>query len=108
MTYTLTPKMVEAITDVEVAFSTTSLLPKWEEIPDRYKKGGTIESKIVESMIYGSEMPEMYVHFKDGFTIKLVQRCVDSHLASFRVKHEHKCAGVAYMISLMCDFGEDN
>jgi len=39
---------------------------------------------------------------KEGFTPEMLNRAVRSHLQSYGPKHEHKIAGVGYMMSRAC------
>lgn len=103
MSYALTPEQVQSVTDVEEVFGTIKFLPEMEQIPDEFKRQGRIECKVVASMFYGTEMPDATVEFKDGFEPKSVLKCFMAHLKSFEPKHERKMAGVAYMMSLVCD-----
>lgn len=103
MTYVLTPEQVKSVTDVEEAFGTIKLLPELDQVPVEFKQNQRIECKVVSSMFYGTEMPEASVVFKDGFEPKSVMKCFMAHLKSFEPKHERKMAGVAYMMSLVCD-----
>lgn len=105
MPYTITRADLASINDVELAFSTDKFLPKWEEIPQAFKKPN-IYAKIAEALCLGLIMPEGDLVFHDGFTdeaaAKDLDRCVRAHVKSFRPKHEHKIAGVGFMISQVC------
>ncbi|MCY9866461.1 hypothetical protein OTK49_28380 [Vibrio coralliirubri] len=107
MTYSLTPEQVNSITDIEAAFSTIKLLPEWDQIPDEFKRDQRIECKVVASMFYGCEMPDSTVEFNAGFEPEKVMRCFMAHLSSFSPKHERKMAGVAYMMSIVCNIKEE-
>lgn len=101
MPYTITPDMLSATTDLEIAFGTTRLLPKIEDIPDEFKASNTY-TKLVESLFFTGKPTDGNVAFippfDDASAIHLA-RTVNAHLRSFEPKHEHKIAGVAYMIS---------
>ncbi|ONF42519.1 hypothetical protein BTO32_15005 [Marinobacter lutaoensis] len=99
--YSLTPEQVASITDVELAFSTERLLPTWEEIPEDFKRGNLYTS-LAEAIFYGTELPACKVELNDGVKPEHLNRCVRAHLQSFGPKHEHKIAGVGYMISQAC------
>lgn len=98
MTYALTREDIDSITEVEHAFSTNRLLPTWEEIPVEFKSGNKF-TMLVEALFYGSEIPSFEMEIDDSIDNELLKRCVYAHLASYAPKHEHKIAGVAYMIS---------
>ena len=98
MPYSLTPDDVASITDVELAFSTERLLPAWPDIPADFK-GGNLYTKVAEAIFYGWELPDCEIEMKDGFEPQALNRMVRAHLQSFGPKHEHKIAGVGYMIA---------
>lgn len=101
MVYAITPEDTKKIDDVDVAFGTTKLLPKMEDIPKEFIiNGGNEYTKLAEKVFYGSPLSGSIL-FRDGFDQKLFVRTVRAHLASFEPKHEHKIAGVGYMISKM-------
>lgn len=101
MSYHLTPEQIDSITDPEWAFSTERLLPAWDDIPESFKKGN-IYTKLASSIFYGTEMPECRIELFDGVGAKSLNRCIRAHLQSFGPKHEHKIAGVGFMISCAC------
>ncbi|MBB4867411.1 hypothetical protein HNP46_006324 [Pseudomonas nitritireducens] len=98
MAYSVTPEQVASITDVEVAFSTERLLPAWDDIPDEFKIGNEY-TRLVEAIFYGRPLPQCNIEIADGLEPAHVQRCTQAHLKSHGPKHEHKMAGVAYMLS---------
>lgn len=98
MAYALTPEQVASITDVELVFSTSRLLPAWEEIPDDFRRGN-LYTEIASAIFYGTTLPDSFIDLKPGFTQEKIVRLVRSHLRSFAPKHEHKIAGVGYMLS---------
>ncbi|KPM97654.1 hypothetical protein [Vibrio alginolyticus] len=106
MAYELTPEMVSSITDVERAFSTTRLLPPMDEIPEEFFSDENIYTKISNAMIFQQNMPNGVVLFDKGYEEADMVKCVEAHAESYSPKHEHKVAGVAYMISLMCTIDE--
>lgn len=107
MPYTLTPADVASITDVECAFSTTRLLPEVEDIPAEFKsQRGNIYTDIADCIFFGKEMPEAEIEMKEGFDPEAVNRCVRAHLTSWSPKHQHKIAGVGYMISMTMSITE--
>lgn len=102
--YTIMPADLDAITDVEVAFGTTKLLPKMEQIPADFKERGDdlIYFQIVNSLFCGTPLPKGNVVFNEGFEQGKVVRAARAHIASWEPKHEHKTIGVAYMLKCMC------
>lgn len=101
MSYHLTPEQIDSITDPEWAFSTERLLPAWDDIPEAFKKGN-VYTELASSIFRGTEMPACRVELFDGVGAKNLNRCIRAHLQSFGPKHEHKIAGVGFMISCAC------
>jgi len=101
--YTLTPADLASITDPERAFSTMRLLPAWSDISDEFKSGN-IYTELAEAIPYGRPLPDGEIKFLPGFeeSADALNTCVRAHLQSFGPKHEHKIAGVGYMISKAC------
>lgn len=101
MSYTLTPEQAASITDPELVFGATRLLPEWDDIPEEFKAGHNLYCKLASCLFYGTELPELEVTMYEGFTPQVLQKCVRAHLVSFAPKHELKMAGVGFMISKM-------
>lgn len=101
--YVLTPADLASITDPEKAFGTMRLLPVWTAIPEEFKRGN-LYTKLAESIFYGTALPDGEIEFLPGFELSAgdLNTCVRVHLQSFGPKHEHKIAGVGYMISKVC------
>lgn len=105
MPYSLTPADLKTITDVDCAFGATKLLPALDDIPAEFKShSGNLYTKLADALFFGRKLPECDIQMNPGFEdcVADLRRCVGAHLASFEPKHEHKIAGVAYMISKMC------
>lgn len=100
MTYEITAKQVNSITDVEVAFSTMRFLPPREVIPDSFWEGNTYTG-LADAIFFGWALPALSIDIKDGIGPEALRRCVEAHLQSWGPQHEHKIAGVGYMISCM-------
>ncbi|RQV01610.1 hypothetical protein DF039_36975 [Burkholderia cenocepacia] len=98
-----------SINDAEMAFSTERLLPDWSDVPAEFRNGN-VYTRIAEAIFYGTKLPDGEVTFRDGFrddeAASDLQRCVRAHLQSFGPKHEHKIAGVGYMIAHVCEVKE--
>lgn len=101
--YMLTHADLASITDPERAFSTMRLLPAWEDIPDEFKSGN-IYTELAEAIFYDRLLPEGEIELLPGFedSADALNTCVRAHLLSFGPRHEHKIAGVGYMISKVC------
>jgi hypothetical protein len=98
MPYTVTPQDMDSITDVEMAFSTDRLLPPVEDIPTEFFRGNQY-TKLVEAIFYGLQMPDGQIEMKEGFTPESLNRAVRAHIQSFTPKHEHKIAGVGFLVA---------
>lgn len=101
MAYQLTPEQIGSITAPELAFSTERLLPPWEDVPEDFRKGN-IYTELASAIFYGTEMPNSTIALNEGFEAEKLNRCIRAHLQSWGPKHEHKIAGVGYMIACAC------
>lgn len=105
--YTLTRESLGTITDVEMAFGTTKLLPAYEQVPAEFKGSGNAYTKLLDCMFAGVPLPDGEVRFLPGFddpeAPQLLARVIHAHLRSWTPKHEHKIAGLGYLISLACE-----
>lgn len=104
--YKLTRDALNTITDVEMAFGTTKLLPPNETVPEEFKRGN-VYTVLVDCLFAGKPVPNGEIEFREGFddpeAPKLLNRVVSAHLRSWEPKHEHKIAGLGYLISLACE-----
>jgi len=102
MAYKVTREDLSSITDVELAFSTDKLLPAWEEIPQEFKDGN-LYTHLAEAIFDGRPLPGLAMEFLPGFedaeAPAALNKCVRAHLQSFSSKHQHKIAGVGYMMA---------
>lgn len=98
MAYNVSLEDMASISDVELAFSTERLLPAWEDIPVEFQRGNRY-TELAEAMFCGRALPSCEIEMKDGFDPQALNRAVRAHLQSFGPKHEHKIAGVGYMIA---------
>jgi len=106
MTYKITRTDLASITDLELAFSTERFLPAWDEIPSEFK-AGNLYTRIAESIFYGRPMPEFEMafrgEFEDADAPAAINKCVRAHLQSYARKHEHKIAGVGFLMAQVFD-----
>lgn len=104
--FNLTRESLNTITDVEIAFGTTKLLPSYDAVPEEFKRGNDY-TKLLEHLFFGPSVPKGEIVFRDGFkdveAPALLHRVVMAHLRSFEPKHEHKIAGLGYLISQVCE-----
>ncbi len=101
MSYELSVEDVNSITKAEFAFSTERLLPNWNDIPDDFKAGNSY-TQFVEKLFYGSPLPNCNIELKMNIEPESMKQCILAHLSSFAPKHEHKIAGVGFMLYQMC------
>ena len=104
--FKLKRESLNTITDVEIAFGTTKLLPPFDAVPDEFKRGNDY-TKLLDRLFADQPPPEGEIVFREGFddadAPALLNRVVRAHLRSFEPKHEHKIAGLGYLISLACE-----
>lgn len=107
MPYTLTRADLASINDVEMAFSTNRLLPEWLDIPADFKSGNDY-TKLAEAIFHDWPLPKQTIEFQHGFQDDAaaadLNKCIRAHLQSWSPKHEHKIAGVGFMISMVARF----
>lgn len=98
MTYAVSLADLESITDAEAAFSTERLLPEWKVVPQDFRDGN-LYTKLAEAIFFGTTLPAGDIELKPGVTPEKLSKAVRAHLQSFGPKHEHKIAGVGYLIA---------
>lgn len=101
LVFQVNPAQLPAISDVEAAFGTTRLLPPENVIPEAFWRGN-LYTRVAECRFYGRMVPDAHMQLRDGVSAPQMVRMVDAHLRSFEPKHEHKIAGVGYLMSLLC------
>lgn len=92
---------IPEVTLAEFAFPATPPgLPAWDEIPDEFKKShGNAWVEVVE-VWFNSGWPDGWVVLpREGVDPKKAFIAMAACLQSFEPKHEHKIAGVAFMLS---------
>jgi hypothetical protein len=96
-----TPDMpVPEINDIELVFGTTKALPKYEDVPEEFKRGSNLYVRAVSGLFFhGGLLSEYGLKVRDGLDALNVHRAISAHLCSWEPKHEHKEAGVALMLS---------
>ena len=92
---------VPEISDAEMAFGTTKALPPYASIPEKFRDfhADTKWNKFVSDMFF---LGGAHVNLKpkEGVDADKAWRAVVAHLKSWAPKHEHKEAGVAYLMSI--------
>lgn len=98
MTYSISPDQVESITDHEMAVGTDRLLPSEHVIPRTFWDGN-LYTRIIDALFAGTPMPHCDIVFLDEFQPSKVLRAVKAHLRFAGTEHQHRIAGVAYLLS---------
>jgi hypothetical protein len=78
------------------------LIPKWEEIPDEFKKPNNKYVKFINEWFF-SGVDAARLIAKDGIDRRKAITHVKNCMNSWEIKHEHKEAGCAYLLSLWFD-----
>lgn len=95
---------VPVLNDVDVAFPSNPPLPPMAEIPAQFKRRGDPMVRVVSSLFFnGGSLAQHGLKFKSGINERNAMRAIKACLGSFQPKHEHKEAGVAYMLSEWCE-----
>lgn len=91
---------IQPVDDVDLAFGgkMEKLLPAYDVIPKEFKDGHTKWNKFFGDWFYQG-LPEMNVTPKDGVDKVKALRHLKAIMGAWQPKHEHKEAGVAYLMS---------
>jgi hypothetical protein len=105
MTYSISRADLDTITDADLVRSTMKLLPEWADIPAEFRNGN-VYTRMAEARLLDYPMPDLSISFLPGFddeaACKAIDRCIVAHLKAFTPRHEHRIAGVGYMLSKVC------
>ncbi|WP_207951208.1 hypothetical protein [Cupriavidus sp. L7L] len=105
MTYSLSRAEVDSITDGDVQCSTMKLLPEWDDIPADFRNGN-LYTRLAEARLLDYQLPGISIaflpEFDDAEACQAIDRCITAHLNAFAPRHQHRIAGVGYMISKVC------
>lgn len=93
-----------AVSDAEVAFPTTvdHLMPSYADVPSEFKSNSNKFVKLVMTWFY-SGLEKKILREKNGIDRNAAFRHLRAIMGSWEPKHEHKMAGVAYLLSLWFD-----
>lgn len=103
--YQLGPDQLDQITDAELAFATEKFLPPMEAIPKEFVDGNTKWNQLFTAWFFNG-LQSLKVVPKAGIDSGKAIRCISAHMKSWGPKHEHKTAGVAYMMSMLFEDAE--
>ncbi len=74
------------------------LLPDYAAIPPEFKDGDTKWNQLFSAWFYGG-LKDLKLKARDGVDEKKALRHIRAVMVSFQPKHEHKEAGVAFLLS---------
>lgn len=109
----ITLEDLSSINDLDVAFGTTRFLSEWGVVPKDFKDHKNVYVRLADALFFGEELPNAEVIIASHLASQnedissMMQRFIMAHLRSWEPKHEHKIAGVAYLISQICQLRED-
>jgi len=89
------------ISDAELVFGTTKLLPKRSEVPEEFDFMGSSKWNKLFTDIFFVGLEDLDVTPKEGVDADAALLCIKAHMSSWEPKHEEKEAGVAYMMSIL-------
>jgi hypothetical protein len=88
------------ITDLDLAFPgpviDLGLLPKWEDIPEEFRNRDNEWAKAASKLFFKGGKG---LAFKEGVAVVKAKRHIAACLRSYQPKHEHKIAGVGWLLS---------
>lgn len=100
---------IPEISDLDLAFPTSAPLPDWNDIPEEFRQhNGTRFNKIASLIFFkGGRLVDYGLSPKSGIDPRRAFRAIQCCLGSFEPSHEHKEAGVAFMLSEWFEMTED-
>jgi hypothetical protein len=96
---------IPTISDLDVAFGTTKGLPAYNSIPDEFKSGRTKWNDLFSAWFFGG-LKSLKIAAKQDIDKSAALKHIRALMKSFDPKHEHKEAGVAYLMSQYFDDAE--
>lgn len=98
----MTPIKVDAV-DLAFGGKVETLLPKWEDIPEEFQRDWGPWCKAANEWFFRGLDAKKFVA-KEGIDAGDAWRHMGAIMRSFAPKHEHKTAGVAWLMSQWFDF----
>lgn len=83
---------------LDVSFGTTKGLPPMSSIPKEFIDGNTKWNKLFSAWFYGG-LKSLTLTANEGVDMTKAKHHIRALMVSFDPKHEHKAAGVAYLMS---------
>lgn len=95
---TATIHPIQEVSELDIAFggSIENLMPKYADVPEEFRRGGTKWNKVVNKWFFGGLEGVTFVP-KEGVDQSKALRHIAAIMRSFEPKHEHKEAGCAYL-----------
>lgn len=91
---------VKDVTPSDITFGCRAmeLMPKYDDIPKEYKHGDTKWNKLFNTWFFRG-LSKLSVTAKPGIDKDKALAHIQSIIGSFEPPHEHKAAGVAFLMS---------
>jgi hypothetical protein len=89
---------IPEISGLDVAFGTTKGLPPYDSLPEEFRGGRTPWNKMFGAMFFRG-LPGLEVVPNEGVDKSAALAHIQALSNSWAPKHEHKEAGVAYLMS---------
>jgi hypothetical protein len=89
---------IPEITKPDIVFGTTKGLPDYDTVPEDFKYGKTKWNMLFNDWFY-SGISELRFVKREGIDPEKAYDHIQALIKSFGSKHEHKEAGVAYLLS---------
>lgn len=95
---------IKPVSDAQLAFPATidEYLPPWDDIPEEYRDMNSTNKwrKLFSLVFYGDKrVKDVWMRPKEGVDPALAGRHLRCVMGSFDPKHQHKVAGVSYLMS---------
>ena len=95
---------IPELSDADVVFSASPPLPAWNDIPEDFRENWSNQDhpwcRIPSKWFFaGGSLQDFGLTPKEGLDQKAAMRAIKACLGSFQPSHEHKIAGVAFMLS---------
>lgn len=103
MAYNVTSKDASSISTLEAAFGTTRFLPALSEIPPEYFHGDNLYVQVVTAIFYDHPLPDLHMLLAPDLEASPLNLIIRAHLRSCEPAHEHKIAGVAFLLSRLVE-----
>lgn len=105
----LTSYDVKDVSDVVMAFPANVIkdgfLPPWEQLPEAFQRHWTPWTDLADELfLKGSIQDSHGIRLKEGLDPEKVRRHTMACLGSYEPKHEHKIAGVGFLLYCWFDW----